>query len=154
MAAPNFTLTDNSNNPLQTLAFGTVDAGTTTAGIPIRIWNNLNAASGIQDALNPTITTKTFNQYDNGDTVPNGNEIVVNNWIQIQCTSLGQTMYAAIGGPTTAPIADAPQGSGNPPPPLTIHSGNFAALLIRANIPTTATSTSANFLLRLNYSYS
>ncbi|CAM6032153.1 unnamed protein product [Sphagnum compactum] len=71
-SSPVLTLTDSNNTVLSTLNFGVVDAGNYTGGVRVRVYNNLANAAGISDALNPTITTKTYNGLDSGDSVANG----------------------------------------------------------------------------------
>jgi hypothetical protein len=154
MAAPILTLTDSTNTPLQVLNFGVVDAGNQTGGVPIRIWNNFSVAQGIADAQNPQITTKTYNGLDSGDSVQNGNEVVVNQMIGAQCTSAGQTAYTQIGGPNTLGIADSPPPAGQSYTPVISGSGGFAALLVRATVPASATAGNISFLLRVLYQYS
>ena len=153
MASPVLTLTDTNNISISTLNFGVVDAGNLTGGIVIRIHNNISNAAGISDALNPTITTKTYNGFDSGDSIANGEEVVVNQMIQVQCTSAGQTTYSAIGGPNVQTIADAPPQSGNTPPPPTIHSNSYAQCLIRAQVPSAATAGNISFLLRVAFQF-
>lgn len=152
---PVFIMTDEQNRVISDLNFGVVDAGSQTTGIPIRIWNNLNGANNISDALNVTITTKTANGYDGSpDTPANGSELVENKYIQIQNTTGGSTTYLAIGGAYGQIISDSPPQSGNSAPPPAIHSGQFAAMLIRPVIPTNATAINGTFLLRIAYQYS
>ena len=153
MAAPIITLTDATNTTLPILNFGVVDAGNQTGGIQVRVWNNFAAATNIADAINPVITTKTYNGLDGGDSVANGNEIVTNQMIQVQCTSAGQTSYFAIGGANILSISDVPPQSGNTPPPPIISSGNFASCLMRAVVPASASSGNINFLIRVTYAY-
>jgi len=151
--APVITLTDINNLTISNLNFGVVDAGNQTGGIPVRIWNNFANAAGISDAINPTITTMTFNGWDSGDTVANGNEIVVNQFIQVQNSSSGQTTYFAIGGANVQSISDSPPQAGNTPPPPTIHANNYAACLIRAVIPASASAGNISLLVRIAYQY-
>lgn len=153
MAAPVITLTDNSNTNLPVLSFGVVDAGNKTGGIPVRVWNNYANAVGIADALNTTITTKTFNGLDSGDSIPNGEQIVVNQMIAVQCESAGQTAYTAMGGPNTVSISDSAPLSGNQAPPPTIHNNQYAACLLQANVPASAAAGNINFLIRVAYQY-
>jgi hypothetical protein len=159
--SPVLSLTDPNNIVLNTLNFGVVDAGNLTGGIKVRIFNNLANAAGISDALNPTITTKTYNGEDSGDSVSNGNEIVVNQMIQVQCTSAGETAYSPIGGPNVHSIADSPPQSGNLAPLPTIHAyndsstntNNYAELLLRAQVPPSATAGNISFLIRCSFQY-
>lgn len=152
-SAPVLTLTDSNNTPTPLFNFGIVDAGNETGGFSIRLWNNQANASGISDAINPSITTKTYNGYDSGDSVPNGEELVVNQYIQVQNISAGQTTYSAIGGPNTLSISDSAPQPGNSPPPPVIHSNNFAACLVRASIPSSATAGNISFLIRVAFQY-
>ena len=154
MSQPILTLTDINNNTLPVAQFGVIDAGAQSGAFPIRIWNNINNAAGISDAINPSLTTKTYNGLDSGDSVQNGVQVVQNQFIQVQCTSSGETQYTPIGGPAGHLISDSPPAAGNPTPPPTIHSGNYAQCLLRAVVPTSATSGNINFLLRLFFSYS
>jgi len=152
-SSPVLTITDINNTVLPTLNFGVVDAGNETGGVRVRVFNNLANAAGISDALNPTITTKTYNGEDSGDSVANGNEVVVNQMIQVQCTSSGQTSYFSIGGPNVQSISDSPPLSGNTPPPPTIHSNNYAECLLRAQVPASATAGNISFLIRVAFQY-
>jgi hypothetical protein len=154
MAAPILTLTDSNNTPLQVLNFGVVDAGNQTAGIPVHFWNNFSAAEGVSDALNPQITTKTYNGLDSGDSVFNGNEVVVNQMISAQCVSAGQTQYTSIGGPNVLGIADSPPPAGQSYTPIISGEGSYASCLLRASVPSSATAGSISFLLRITYQYS
>ena len=151
MAAPVLTITDGQDNPLPVLAFGVVDAGDETGGYPVHIWNNQQGASNISDAVNPTITTKTLNGFDNGDSIQNGNQVVTLTMINVECLSIGETQYSPIGGPLVHPIGQAtPVGNA----PLTIAgTGGFANLLFRANVPQNAAPGSINFLIRVNYQF-
>jgi len=153
MNSPVLTLCDTNNTVLNTLNFGVVDAGNLTGGVRVRIFNNLANASNISDAINPTITTKTYNGEDSGDSIANGNEVVVNQMIQVQCTSSGQTTYYSIGGPNVQFIADSPPQSGNQPPPPIIHSNNYAECLLRAQVPPAATAGNISFLIRVAFQY-
>ena len=152
-SSPILSLTDTNNIVLSSLNFGVVDAGNLTGGVRIRVYNNLANAAGVSDALNPTITTKTYNGLDSGDSIANGNEVVVNQMIQVQCTSSGQTSYFSIGGANVQSISDSPPQSGNTPPPPTIHSNSYAECLIRAQVPSAATAGNISFLLRVSYQY-
>jgi len=151
MAAPVLTMTDNQDNPLPVLNFGVVDAGNSTGGYPIHIWNNQQAANNISDAVNTTITTKTLNGFDNGDSIQNGNEVVTFNMINVECVSIGETQYSPIGGPLVHSIGEsAPVGNA----PLKISgTGSYANLLLKAVIPNTASPGNVNFLLRVNYQF-
>ena len=153
MSLPQFSLTDSNNVPITELSFGIIDAGNQSAGIPIRIWNNYAGAVGVSDALNVVLTTKTYNDLDSGDSVQNGNEIVVNQMVQGQCTSAGQTNYTAIGGPKTLSIADSIQQSGQPPPPPTIHAQNFAAVLLSLASAPSATPDNIQFRLSIAFQF-
>jgi len=152
-SSPVLTLTDSNNTVLSTLNFGVVDAGNYTGGVRVRVYNNLANAAGISDALNPTITTKTYNGLDSGDSVANGNEVVINQMIQVQCLSAGQTTYYSIGGPNVQSISDTPPQSGNAAPSPVIHSNNYADCLLRAQVPSSATAGNISFLIRVAFQY-
>jgi len=152
MQAPVFTLTDTQNNAIPVMNFGVVDAGNQTGGFAVRIWNNQTNSQNIADANNTTLTTKTLNGFDNGDSIQNGEEVVEFTMLQVQCTSIGETAYTPIGGPQTHPIGSQPvvnSGGGV----TSIPSGAYAQMLLRANVPQTATPGSINFLIRVNYQY-
>jgi len=153
MAAPILTLTDNSNSPLPLLNLGVIDAGTVGNPVLIRIWNNKANATNISDAINPQITVLTLNGYTSADSIIDGKEVVENQYIQIQNTSAGQTAYSSIGGTNTVSISDSAPQPGNSPPPPIIHSNNYATLLIRANVPATATAANISCLLSVSYQY-
>ena len=153
MAQPILTLSDSNNSTLPLFNMGVVDAGNQTLGFSVRIWNNQAGANNISDAINPTITTKTYNGYDSGDSVQDGEELVVNQYIQVQNISAGQTSYSAIGGPNVLSISDSAPQPGNSPPPPVIHSNSFAACLIRCAVPASATAGNISFLFRVAYQY-
>lgn len=150
MQAPIFTLTDTQNNAIPVMNFGVVDAGNQTGGFAVRVWNNQSQADNIADATNTTITTKTLNGFDTGDSVQNGEEIVTYTMIEIQCSSTGETSYSPIGGPQTHPVGYQPPASGQQ---ASIPSKQYAQMLLSANIPQTATPGNINFLLRAQYQY-
>lgn len=150
MQAPILTLTTTQNNALPVMNFGVVDAGNQTGGFAVRVWNNQSGADNIADASNTTITTKTLNQMDGGDSVENGNEIVTFTMIEVQCTSTGETAYAPIGGEQTHPVGYQAVPSGGT---ATIPSKQYAEMLLQANIPQTATPGNINFLIRVQYQY-
>jgi hypothetical protein len=152
MAAPILSLTDSTNTPLQILSFGIVDAGSQSGGIPIRVWNNFSNAAQISDALNTTITTMTYNGLFSGDSVANGNEIVTNQIIGVQCQTAGDTNYYQIGGPSNRPIGDSPISS-SPTGGYEIRSANYAGCLVQATVPSSASPGNINFLLRVAYQY-
>lgn len=154
MSLPQLTLTDTNNIVLSALDFGVIDAGSQSAGIPVRIWNNYAGAAGVSDAVNPTVTAVTYNSLDSGDSITNGNEIVLNRFVQAQCISAGQTNYTAIGGAAVLSISDGPPGTGSPPPPPTIHAGSFANMLFSINVPPSASPANITFILTFNYQYS
>jgi len=150
MQKPVFTLTDTQNNAIPVMNLGVVDAGNQTGGFAIRVWNNQAINANIADANNTTLTTKTLNGFDNGDSVPNGEEVVSLNMIRLQCRSTGETAYTPIGGAATHPIGSQPvanQGT------TSIPSGAYAEMLLQAAVPQTATPGSINFIIRVNYQY-
>ena len=152
-SSPVLVLTDSNNTVLSNLNFGVVDAGNQTGGVRVRVYNNLANAKGISDALNPSITTKTYNGLDSGDSVANGNEIVINQMVQVQCLSSGQTSYYSIGGPNVQYVSDTPPQPGNAAPSPVIHAGNYADCLLRAQVPSSATAGNISFLLRISFNY-
>ncbi len=154
MATPVLSLTQQDNTPLSVMNFGVVDAGTNSGGSIVRIWNNLANSPNIAAASNPAITTKTFNGYDSGDSIPNGEQVVTQQFIQVLSLSTGATQYVPIGGPNTAPIGDAVQQAGNPPPPLQISPNGYAEVQLRANIPQSAQPGNINFIIRVSFQFS
>jgi hypothetical protein len=157
MPAPVLTLTDDNNNPLSVINFGVVDAGNQTGGTIIRIWNNQANVSNISDAINPQLTTKTYNGLDSGDSIQNGQEVVTNQMIGAQCLSSGQTSYLSIGGQNSLAISNLPStGNGSLVIPATSTAGSpqYSRVQLRAVVPPSATPGNINFLLRVTYQYS
>jgi len=149
MPSPLFTVTDASSATITSVSYNNVNAGSTGGIVPLLFWNNKGGTSIISDAVQVSVTTKTFNGLDTGDTVANGQEIVTNLIFNIECTSQGDTVYTAVGGPTTAPIGNAAPG--------TISGavgGTYAFVNTKIVAPNTVTAGPAQFLIRLNYLYS
>lgn len=88
MSAPVISFTDGSGSNLSSLSFGNCNAGSTTPAVTIRVYNNNGGGTAVSDTAQTTITTKTFNGLDTGDSVPNGQEVVTNKMLGVLCTSL------------------------------------------------------------------
>ena len=148
MAAPIFTVTDTTSSTINSISYSNVNAGATSANSPLLFWNNQGGSSVLSDATNVTITTKTFNGLDTGDTIVNGQEVVTDQMLYVQCTSQGDTTYTPVGGPTTAPIGNSTPG--------TIQGsvgGTYAFVNTFIAAPTTVTAGPASFIIRVNYLY-
>lgn len=150
MSAPVITFTDSTSATLATLAFGNVDAGSTSSPISILIWNNKGGGSSVSNATSVTLTTKTFNGLDTGDTVPNGQQVVTNLAVAEECTSIGQGSYTNIGGETTAAIGSAAGTSGTI---LGTSGGDAAFVNLTITAASNITAGPVQFLLRVNYLY-
>lgn len=151
MQAPVFTLTDTANNPISVINYGVVDAGNQTGGMAVLIWNNQSNTPNVSNANFTTVTTKTLNGFDNGDSVENGEEVITYTMVQVQCQSTGEITYSPIGGAQDHPIGNVPVANNNP---TSIPSNSYAQCLFRIVVPQTATPGSINFLTRINYQYS
>lgn len=151
MAAPVFSYTDDHENVITSLDFGTVDAGTTSAETEIHIYNNRSGASSIAEAVNCTLTTKTYNGLDTGDTIQYGQEIIDYQIIEAKNTSLENpdTTFTKIGGTQTFGVGASSRGT----IPSTPAGSNFAIVKLRAAVPSFATAVSALFLIRIQYQY-
>jgi hypothetical protein len=102
MSAPVISFTDGSGANLASLAFGNVDAGSTTAAVAIRVYNNKGGGTAVSDTSQTTVTTKTFNGNDVGDTVANGQEVVTDLILGVLCTSLTNPIVSPA-APTLTP---------------------------------------------------
>lgn len=106
MSAPVISFTDGSGSSLASLSFGNCNAGSTTAPVTIRVYNNNGGGTAVSDTSQTTITTKTFNGLDTGDTVANGQEVVTNKMLGVLCTSL----QAGISAPAAPSLTTATTG--------------------------------------------
>ena len=150
MAAPLITFTDSSSATLSSLSFGTVDADSISPEIDIMIWNNKGGLSTVSDTISATVTTKTYNGLDTGDTVPNGQEIVTNKSLEVKVTSLSEVSFTAIGGATVHSIGSSTGGSGIIEGDI---GGKSSLITTRLNIPASATSGLQQFYTRVSYLY-
>lgn len=150
MPAPLFTVTDMSSATINSVSYSNVDAGSASSVVSLLFWNNKGGSNALSDAVQVTVTTKTFNGLDTGDTVTNGQEIVTNTMFQEQCTSQSDATYTAVGGPTTAPISD-----GSSAGTISGTVGGSAAIVNTKIVAiNNVTAGPAQFLIRLNYLYS
>ena len=155
MAVPLFTVTDASTAVINSISYQNVNAGATGSVVPLYFWNNLGGTSVVPDAVQVSVTTMTVNGLITGDTVVNGQEVVSDEILQIQCISQDPAnpfpSFTPIGGDTTAPIGDGSQGIG-------VVSGSIGgtAAIVNTQIaaPNGVTAGPANFLIRLSYLYS
>lgn len=111
MAAPLITITNSSSATMSVISYGNVDAASSSGVQQILVWNNMGGSQQLSDAISCTITTKTFNKLDTGDTAPNGQEVVTDLMFHVECVSQGDSGYTAVGGPTTAPIGNSSVGT-------------------------------------------
>lgn len=151
MAAPVITFTDDHENVITSLDFGTVDAGTISSETEIHIYNNRLGTINIADAINCSITSKTYGGLDSGDTIQYGQEILDYQIIEVKNTSLENpdTVFGKIGGSQVFSIGANVRGT-IPSSPV---GSNFAILKLRANVPSYSTAVSATFLLKIQYQF-
>src|SRR5574343_438350 len=100
MANPVITITDATSATITSLSFGIVDIDAISDEEVIWIWNNKGGATTVSDAISATITAKTYNGLNSGDTVPNGQEIVTDLILVVEVTSLGESAFTPVGGST------------------------------------------------------
>jgi len=115
------------------------------------IFNNKNGGTTVSDATQCQITTKTWTGLDSGDTVPNGQEVVSYETLQVKCTSQGDSGYTPVGGEITHAVGSAAGGTG------TIKGfigGDAAIVLMTQNPPLNITAGTAQYLIRILYVYS
>ncbi|MCY8119629.1 hypothetical protein MOC55_13875 [Bacillus spizizenii] len=162
MAAPqvNWRKQDNSG-AVSSWNIGTIDAGTPSSDFGVLIWNNFGGTTDLSTMTNCTITTKDSAGGNTG-------ELVTNQWVQVTVVSAGETGRTNIGGLTTHPI----QASGNTTNEDGTFSpnaneilgvknngnkesakGNFAEVILRADVPGNATAGNVAFLTRVAYQY-
>lgn len=152
MSAPVISFTDGSGSNLASLSFGNCDAGSTTASVNIRVYNNNGGGTAVSDTAQTTITTKTFNGNDTGDSPANGQEVVTNTMLGVQCTSLSDASFTQVGGSaSTHAIGSAAGGSGVIKGTV---GGDYAALTLRLVVPANVTAGAAQWLGRVSYLYS
>lgn len=150
MARPVVTFTNTSSATITSLNFGNVDASGQSSVVPIMVWNNKSGGSTLSNMTSVTITTKTFNGLNTGDTIPNGQGVVTGLYMTEECISQGDSSYTAIGGTTTAPIGSAAGGTG------TINGtigGDAAVVNLILTAPSNVVAGAVNFLLRVTYLY-
>ena len=150
MPSPVFTLTNSASSVISSLSYGNIDAGSASAPTQVYFWNNFGGSTAISDAINVTLTTKTYNGLDSGDTVQNGQEVVTGLSFAEQCISQGDVGYTSIGGPTTAGIGSAAGGEGTI---QGVTGGDAAIVNLTLSAPANVTPGQVQFLMRLNYSY-
>jgi len=151
MSAPLFTVTDASSATINSISYQNVNAGSSGSVVPLLFWNNYNGSSVLPDAVQVSITAKTFSGLDSGDTVANGQEVVTDTMLNIKCTTQGDSGYTAVGGPTTAPIGDGTAGPGTISGKV---GGSYAYVDTYIAAPNGVSAGPAAFLVLLNYLYS
>ena len=134
---------------LSSVSFGTVDKGSTSEEITIRIWNNYGGASPVSDAENCSLVVKTFTGVDEGDEVHNGQEIVSEKMVQAKCTSRGDTEFIAIGGATTLPVGYT-TGSRVLKGAISDPNEQVSTVVLKMVVPADASASSINFKLFLS----
>jgi hypothetical protein len=140
---------------------GTIDAGTTSSDFGVLIWNNFAGATDLSTMTNCTITTKDASGGNTG-------ELVTNKWIEVMVVSAGETGRTPIGGNSTHPIqagGNTTNADGTFSPNVgeilgvkndgtkTNAKGNYAEVILRANVPGNATAGNVAFLTRVAYQY-
>lgn len=152
MAAPIVQITNATGTQVNSWDVGTVDAGSVSQDFTFLIWNNKGGTTAVSNMNNCTITTKDKNGGDTG-------ELVTGKWIEVRVDSMKETSFVPIGGTTTKTIqAEGNVGAGN------ISGGvndgnpansisNYAKVTLHANVPTTATAGTTDFLTRVAYQF-
>lgn len=146
MANPIITITDSTSATLSALSFGIVDIDAVSDEETIWIWNNKGGIATVSDAISATVTTKTYNGLNVGDTIPNGQEVITNRMLEACVTSLGESDFTAIGGSTVHFIGDAVTG--------VLYGdigGSKSVVKLRLNVPASTTPGEVGFYLRINY---
>jgi hypothetical protein len=99
---------DSSSNPLN---LGSVDPGVSGTPKRINLWNNKGGSVDVSDMTDVRITTVTKNGYVSGDSGPAGAEgaygryVVEDGYIHCKSITNGDSVFAAIGGAVTKPLA-------------------------------------------------
>jgi hypothetical protein len=147
--------TDNTTQILQ-WDIGTVDAGSVSEPpFGVLIWNNRLSEETVSDMTSTTITTKDGSGGNSG-------ELVENFWIEAKVNSgpIPEGDFYGMGGTTTRVLraddtnidAGIIKGTANDGTKENSR-GNFCDVLLRANVPPTATAGLVNFLTRVSYQY-
>lgn len=165
----------NESNTAQLTSWniGTVDAGSSSSPFTVLIWNNRGGDIEVSDMQNCTITTKDASGGNTG-------EIITDKWITVKVDSLEESTFTQIGGDVTHPIRtnkSTINANGTFTPGVAPHSsadgsidilgvinsgeleganqslGNVVQCTLVAQIPSTATAGTVNFLTRVAYQY-
>lgn len=151
MSAPIISFTDSASAYVTQFSFGIVGAGTVSnpplSGI---VWNNFQGITSVSDAISATMTALTLSGLITGDTISDGQQIVTDLMTEIKVDSLSETVFTPIGGQVSHVIGSA---AGGPGVLLGSVNGDGAAFELVLNVPSNATPTTANWLLRINYIY-
>jgi hypothetical protein len=151
MPSPVLTFTDTTSAALTQIQLGNVNASSTSAPFTFLVWNNKGGTQTLSSATTTTITALTYNGLSTGDTIPNGQEVVSNLAVGIQCTSQGDTGYTQIGGSTSAPIGSASGGTGTI---LGTIGGDNAVVNLTVTAASNIVAGPVQFLIRCSYVYS
>lgn len=153
MAAPIVQFTNASGtSQVTSWDVGTWDAGSVSTDTTFLIWNNKGLSTPVADMTSCVITTKDQNGGDTG-------ELVTGKWIEVRVDSMGETTFTPIGGTVTKTIqaegvgAGVISGSANDGS-VANSKANYAKVTLHANVPTTATAGSIDFLTRVTYNHS
>lgn len=148
MSNPVITFTDSSSATITSFSFGIVDIDAISDEETIWVWNNKGGIATVSDAISATITAKTYNGLNSGDTVPNGQEVVTDLMLEVEVTSLGESSFTAVGGSTVHFIGESVTGvlGGDV-------GGTRSVVQLRLNIPPDATPGEVAFYIRVNYSF-
>ncbi|AKE16159.1 hypothetical protein COM24_23370 [Bacillus toyonensis] len=162
MPAPqvNWRKQDNSG-AVPSWNIGTIDAGTPSSDFGVLIWNNFAGTTDLSTMTNCTITTKDSAGGNTG-------ELVTNKWVEVTVASAAETGRTPIGGNSTHPIqagGNSTNTDGTFSPNAneilgvkndgnkTNAKGNYAEVILRANVPGNATAGNVAFLTRVAYQY-
>ncbi|MCE7699673.1 MAG: hypothetical protein K8E24_012970, partial [Methanobacterium paludis] len=96
------TVLDSTSNPEAfTLNGSGLIIGQTSDPNVIHIWNDKGGAAGSTPMYNTKVKIVTATGADNGDTLPNGEELVTNQWIQGKSITNSDANYTLLGNGAT-----------------------------------------------------
>ena len=153
MALPITIRNSDDSAELSSISWGSINKGSASAELTIRIWNNYGGASAVDDATDCALVVKTYTLLDTGDTNANGQELVTEQFVSAKCTTRGDTSFTDIGGATTLPIGNAAASttlSGE----ITDPTAQASTVVLKITVPSDANAASINFKLGLAYTES
>jgi hypothetical protein len=150
MPAPVISFTDASNNPITSINYGTVDTGSSSAIVTIRIWNNKGGGSLVSDAEECRLTTWDDTSHNSNNNV-NGADSKPRPWCRqtyYDSTPVSDTWANAWGANNmkSRPGNNGKIGGGV--------GGHYAEVQTYVSVPPSASPGAVSFVWCFHYAYS